>query len=261
MIVSACVSRSASRLRWFLRFLLRPLLNLRYHMQISGLDAIRHADDGRGVLFLPSHSALIDPLILYSLLPDYLPRPLADARQVDLPFIRRVIQPLRPIVINTALTKRREAVAAIRSALAEAASALQHGEHLLLYPAGRLTRDGREQLGANSGAYTVHQQAPACRVVLVRIRGLWGSSFSAARYGDHEMPFFLRVLLRGAIKLVANGLLFMPRRTVWVDFVEIQAHDLPAPSLGVLPFNNWLETFYNTKPQPTVQVSDFFWRT
>lgn len=259
--VRPCTQKFPDAARWFrllLRFVLRPLLALRYRIRAEGLEDVRRNDDGRGILFLPSHSALVDPLVLYSLLPDYLPRPFADARQVELPVVRSFIAPLRPIVIPDPKTHRRAALPHIRAALHEASEALNRGDALLLYPAGRLTRDGEEHLGANSGAHEVRNGAPGCRVVLVCIRGLWGSSFSAATCGQGQTPLFFRVLLDGLARLAANGLLFMPRREVRVRFVELSPADLPGT--GVLPFNRALEELYHAVPQPLEQVPDYFWK-
>ena len=63
---------------------LRLLLGLRYRVTATGLEAV----SGPGpILFMPNHPALIDPVILYSLLAKHAPRPLADERQLEGPMI------------------------------------------------------------------------------------------------------------------------------------------------------------------------------
>ena len=46
-----------------LRILLTAILSLRYRFDIIGLERLE-PKDRRGILFLPNHPALIDPLIL-----------------------------------------------------------------------------------------------------------------------------------------------------------------------------------------------------
>jgi hypothetical protein len=97
--------------------------------------------------------------------------------------------------------------------------------------------------------------APEARVVLIRIRGLWGSSFSyAARRGP---PSFAKALLRGALTLAANVVFFTPRREVEVEFVEPPA--LPREG-GKRALNAWLEAFYNEAERMPIAVPRFFWQ-
>ena len=66
----------------------RGLLRLRYTIEVEGLEAVRARDDGRPILFLPNHPALIDPALVYMSLAGFAPRPLGDERQVEQPVIR-----------------------------------------------------------------------------------------------------------------------------------------------------------------------------
>lgn len=255
-------------------WVLRRVLALRYRIDVQGLDAILRKPDNRPLLILPSHSALIDPIILYSLVLPLHPRALADQRQVDKPVIRDLLKVLRPIIIPSMSREGRGAGAAVREGLARAIEALRQGHHVLLYPAGRITRDGLDHVGSNSGAYSMYAAlcdehgaacVPGCRVVLARFRGLWGSRFSM---GDTALypagtvagekapsPLFVPVLLRGLWDVLRNGIFFMPPRPVHVVFEEAA---MPAPALGALAFNKVLEDFYNAEPQPRVAVPRHF---
>lgn len=264
--VSTASSKTFATTLFFaaLKCVLRVALSLRYRVRVEGLESLNaKPNDKRPVLFLPSHSALVDPLIVYSLLADYRPRAVADARQIDRPLIRTLTRPLRPLIMPDMQKDGRDAAGAVRQVLDQAAASLVQGEACLLYPTGRLTRDGLDRVGGNSGAFSLYSRVPQCRVVLIRIRGLWGSSFSYASghekrgKGSHA-PEFFRVLLRSIGRLFANGLLFMPRRTVRV--VVSEATRLPPPEAGVLAFNHVLETFYQAEAQPIVRVPAYFWR-
>ena len=66
----------------------RWALSLRYRFEVVGLEAIR-AKGRHGILFLPNHPALGDPVLMLSLLyGDFAPRSLADEYQIDRPIIR-----------------------------------------------------------------------------------------------------------------------------------------------------------------------------
>ena len=56
-------ARTIAMLNRFLRLLIRCLLWLRYRIRVRGLNRIA-PPDGRGVLFLANHPALIDPIMV-----------------------------------------------------------------------------------------------------------------------------------------------------------------------------------------------------
>lgn len=235
----------------FLVTLFRALLALRYRVTVTGLDAIE--DDGRPILFLPNHAALSDPMIVYSRLVRFAPRPLSDEAQVDRPIIRSIMRLVRPVTIPSLKDQGRGAAAGVKEGLTRCAAALEAGDNLLFYPAGGLTRDGREHLGANSGAHRLLEAAPECRVVLVRTRGLWGSSFSYAL----AKPDTLRGLATNALRLLANALFLMPRREVRITVEEVT--DLPVAA-GAKALNRYLEDWYEAEPETGALVPYYFWQ-
>src|SRR5438874_2737744 len=66
---------------------------------------------------------------------------------------------------------------------------------------------------------------PEANIVLVRTRGLWGSMTSCAPTGSK--PNFMRSLRIGGGLLLANLLLFMPRRRVDITVERIDRSQLP----------------------------------
>jgi long-chain-fatty-acid--[acyl-carrier-protein] ligase len=63
-------------------YVARPLIGLRYRIEVRGVEAIRQKGR-RGILFLPNHSSLLDPaFIVAHLYPSFQLRPLADEHQV-----------------------------------------------------------------------------------------------------------------------------------------------------------------------------------
>ena len=228
----------------------RVLLRLRYTIEVEGLEAVRARDDGRPILFLPNHPALIDPALVYTSLADFAPRPLGDERQVGQPLIRTLARLIGTISIPDLRREGRTAEGGVREALERVAGVLRSGGNVLLYPAGGLTRTGRERLGGNRGVYSLRGLVPDVRLVLVRTTGLWGSSFSWAR---GTAPEILKGLGRGMFKLLLNGIFFMPRRRVRIVVSE---PELPGQAEGTL--NEALEAFYNADMKPALAVPYHF---
>ena len=231
---------------------LRMLLGLRYRVTANGLDAI----SGTGpILFMPNHPALIDPIIVYSQLANYAPRPLADERQMQGPLGRLAARALRAVLIPDIMKDGTHARQGVEAGMQKVLDVLQAGDNVLLYPAGKIYRSARESLGGTSGAAMILQKMPGLRVVLVRTTGLWGSAFGYGATG--KAPHFGRVLLRGALAVCANLLFFTPRRPVTIEFVE--AEQLPR-SGDKRELNTWLEGFYNVAERPAQAIPHFFWQ-
>lgn len=234
--------------------LVRGVLRLRYKIEVEGLEAVRSRDDGRPILFLPNHPALIDPALVYASLADFTPRPLGDEHQVKQPVIRTLTRLIGTISIPDLRREGRTAESGVREALERVAGALRSGGNVLLYPAGGLTRTGRERLGGNRGVYSLRGLVPDVRLVLVKTTGLWGSSFSWAR---GTAPDILKGLARGALELLLNGIFFIPRRRVRIVLAE---PELPGHADGLRALNEALERFYNADAEPALAVPYHFLR-
>ncbi|NOY82150.1 MAG: AMP-binding protein [Kiritimatiellaeota bacterium] len=231
----------------------RLLLALRYRVTMRGLDAVARRGD-RGILFLPNHPALIDPIILLSRLTGrFAPRPLADERQVDRFPVRLLADRLRTIRIPDVVRERARGRSGVEAAVEQCIAALEAGDNVLLYPSGHVYRSRFEDLRGNTAVARILEALPNVRVVLIRTRGLWGSAFSHARGGP---PNVAAVLRKGVLRLLANGLFFMPRRRVVIDFDE--PGDLPrnAPREEL---NRFLEEFYNRDAEPNTYVPYSRW--
>ena len=241
-------------LRLLIRLILRGLLHLRYSIEITGRKKV--AEKGsRGILFLPNHPALIDPVILTTVLnKKFRPRPLADAGQVNRRFIRKIVNLTRPIIIPDLFTYGRSGRDVVVSALEEIVNGLKQGDNLIIYPSGRLYRGYREEIGGNSAVERIIKEMPDVRIVLVRTTGLWGSSFSRA---DGKIPTIKRHLKKYLFSVLANGIFFVPRRKVLVELIEPE--NLPRQA-GRLEINNYLEQFYNEKATPNTYVPYFWWQ-
>ncbi|HWQ10265.1 MAG TPA: hypothetical protein VN436_14190, partial [Holophaga sp.] len=71
-----------------LRSIARCALRLRYRIEVQGLEEVA-AKGTTGILFLPNHPALVDPVIVLSELHRrFAPRSLADKDQIGPPGVR-----------------------------------------------------------------------------------------------------------------------------------------------------------------------------
>ncbi len=227
---------------------------LRYRVRARGLQAVA-AKGTRGILFLPNHPALIDPIIIgVALLKTFRARFLADEEQIDRFFIRNLARQIGVIPIPDPGKGGLAARRAIQQGLARCVEALRNGDNVVIYPAGRIMRSRNENLQGNSAVRWILDQLPDVRIVLIRDRGLWGSGFT---YAHGCVPSVGQVLKKGIGALLACGVFFAPRRPVDLEFVE--ADGLPRGS-DREAVNRWLEEFYNADAPPATYVPYTFWQ-
>jgi long-chain-fatty-acid--[acyl-carrier-protein] ligase len=237
----------------FLFFMfVRFCLWLRYRVIVRGLREVQ-ARGKSGILFLPNHPALIDPVIVLSrLFPAFRARALADRKQIDRFFVRRLARRVNVLPIDN-LAEIGSDPQTVREVIARCVEALRAGDNLVLYPAGHLLRSCREDLGGNSGVETILRELPDVRVVLVRTGGLWGSEFS---WASGAAPKVSRVLRRGIGAMLTCGLFLMPRRQVSMELLE--PDDLPRGA-DRFTINRYLADFYNSDAQPNTFVPYTLW--
>lgn len=236
-----------------LHLLARVLISLRYRVRVRGLEDIR-SRGASSILFLPNHPALVDPLIVTTLLwPDFHVRPVADEGQAAKPLVGWLARRLRAVLVPDMTREGAAGVARAEESTRQGGRALRHGDNLLFYPAGRLMRSSREDLRGNSGVERLLREASDCRVVLLRTSGLWGSSFSRAN-GE---PGLLRDFWRNLEAIVCSAVFFLPRREVLIELYEPQ--DMPRNDSRI-NINRYLESYYNAVERPNTIVPLFPWQ-
>ncbi len=239
----------------FFAFFVRSLLRLRYRINWKGFDDL---EAGSKVLFLPNHPAEIDPVILASKLwPKFEPRPLAVEDFYYMPGVHALMKAMRalpvPNMIGAASEYKRRR---LQHTIDSAKEALKSGDNVMLYPAGRLMRDKVENLGANSAVYDILQEVPDVKICVVRTRGLLGSSF--AWYTQKQRPDLGKALKNGAKWILANLILFTPRRPLTIE-ARMVSDDFPRKG-DKLEINRWLENWYNEEgPEEISLVSYSLW--
>ncbi len=224
--------------RWMFWALFRVLFSQRYWVKLLGeSDVLKQPGP---YLIMPNHPAFVDPLlVLVKLWPAFQMRPLLLETNFNNPimapfgFMLRAIR--MPEIARASAIERQRAEAAV----AEIVEALKRGENIILWPSGRLSRDGSEKLGGARTAADVLAAVPNVTVVLARTRGLWGSRFS---FADKE-PFVLHALFTGIALWSSNLFFFAPRRRVTVTLEAFPADKRPEPTREAV--NRWLEQWYN----------------
>ncbi len=246
--------------------LTRLLLALRYRIRIQDTGGILSAaaadrdsqalgrNGKKGVLLLPNHPALIDPIILMAVLHRrFRPRALADENQIDRFFIRYMAKKAGVLPIPDIAKSGSQGREAIEQAVTALADYLKRGENVLLYPGGHAMRTRLEDLGGASAVERLLREVPDARIVLIRTRGLWGSSFSRA--GGQE-PNVAHNLSQGILSLLASGIFFAPRREVAIELYE--PDDFPRQA-GRRTINRYLEDFYNQDAPYNTYVPYTIW--
>lgn len=215
------------------------LLKLRYRIEVKGYEEIIKGDD-KGVLFLPNHPALIDPVILSTIIfKRFAPRPVADYSQANRKGFKKLISIVNPITIPDPKIAGPEGYKVIMDALNTAVSTLNEGKNMLIYPSGKMTFTGYEDIGGNCGVEYILKRVPDLRIVLVRTKGLWGSVFSRAYGKAPDVVSFVPTLIKA---LFLNAIFFIPKRDVLVEFHE--PFDFPKNG-DRKEINRYLENFYN----------------
>ena len=223
---------------------------LRYRVTVKGLDEVCRLYGRHGVLFLPNHPALIDPVIMSSVLwRRFHPRALVVEKQIRASVLKHFWRRLRilplPEMGVTGLSGYDAVVAQITCCI----EALKSGDNLLMYPAGRIYRSKMEKLRGNGGVARILTEDPQAKVVLVRTTGLWGSDFGRGK--GYQLTFG-QTLARHWKHVLLGGIFFMPRRHVTIEFVPRPA-DMPDGS-DKEHLNRYLESFYNVAMRPNTYV-------
>ena len=236
----------------FLVYFIRGILSLRYRVvfknEIPNIPTT-------GVLILPNHQALLDPVLLIAILyPKFKPRPLGDENRLRLKGFANAINAFRPISIPD-MDKNAEKRDQVFVAMDEVVKVLNNGENALVYPAGRVYRENKENLRANSAVEYLLKNAPQANVLLVRMNGFWGSDFSWAK---GTAPSFFSNFFKRVFGILANGIFFGPRRTITIEFSELPK-EFPREA-DKLTINRALENFYNAEKVENTYVPYVWWQ-
>lgn len=216
------------------------VVSLRYRIHVHASQDLQRL--GGPVLLLPNHPGFIDPALIFATFYRVLrPRTVLYEGNFPGPIRWLLIKLLRALSIPDLLRPSHEAHKRTERTLESVITELRSGENFVLWPSGRIQRDGVERLGAARALTDILREVPEVSIVLVRTCGVWGSMFSFARTG--KMPQLGRCLVDGILLLISNLLVFMPRRRIDITIELIDRRELP--ELNRDEVNRWFEARYN----------------
>ncbi|MEM1282460.1 MAG: AMP-binding protein, partial [Chlamydiota bacterium] len=233
-------------------------LKLRYRVKVKGLEDLNQETLNKpgGILFLPNHPAiLVDPAIVtISIWKKFVIRPIAIDYVYDTPVVNKLMLMLNALrVPNFDLSCNSLKVKKLEEEFNEIINGLKVNDNFLIYPAGQLKNSNKEVVGGHSGVYRVLKANPNVNVVLVRVKGLYGSIFS--RYYEGKTPDVMPALWWCFKEVIKNFIFFTPKRDVTVEF-QLAPDDLPIENSSRLEFNRYLENWYNQPDGLTKQEGE-----
>ena len=227
-------------LRWIVWFPGKILFWMRYRVTVFGTKEV-FSKPGP-YLILPNHPAYSDPPNLcIQLWPAFQFRPLALETNFRSPLLKPLAWLAEAIQIPDLEKASGEARERMREALDSIAVIVRSGKSVLIWPSGKLMRDGFERIGGASAVADLLTAVPETTVVLVRTRGLWGSMFSWAPTATR--PSLVPTLFRAAGMLLSNLLLFAPRRKITMTLEAFGTDERPPAER--LQLNKWMEAWFN----------------
>jgi acyl-CoA synthetase (AMP-forming)/AMP-acid ligase II/1-acyl-sn-glycerol-3-phosphate acyltransferase/acyl carrier protein len=224
----------------FLRYVGRPLTWLRYRVQVEGMEKLK---DLRGAaLVLPNHPGHIDPVLVMTQIGAEIPiRPLVVSfmyRPFYLNPLMRFIGALEvPDMVAHSHSAREQVEPLIRTVV----EGLDQGGKFLIYPAGKIERNGLEQIASTRAVPEILSQRPDTKVVLIRTVGVWGSMTTFAPTGRE--PSLPEKFVKALGILAANLIFFAPRRKIKMTIEIVDPQKLPGLTREKL--NPVLEEWYN----------------
>ncbi len=229
-----------SRIRRIILRIVRVLLKLRYRIDVEGLERLERLEGP--TLLLPNHPAYIDPaIVLAHMPPQIMTRPLVFTETYHIRALYPLMRLVDAVEVPDLRRGRRLEVKRTRALIESVTSDLDRGDSFLIYPSGRLQRENNEQIGTARAVHDILKRREDVNVVLIRIRGVWGSVFSCAPTGD--VPELRKIVLKGIPRLLGSLILFLPRREVTLT-IEVADTSYLA-SLSRAELNRHLEQWYN----------------
>ena len=245
-------------LEYIIAYVLRISLWLRYRIKVQGLEKLTpealHRDGG--VIFLPNHPTyFIDPIVsTLAVWPKFPIRPMVVEYMYYAPGIHWLMEfmdalPIPNFVTSSNSLKRKKSDQVFQTIIDE----LKLKKNFLVYPAGKVKHTALESIGGASGVHRILQEVPQANVVLVRMKGFWGSSFSRALTG--KAPSLSHALKEGLKIILKNLIFFTPRREI---IVELEPAPADFPYQGSrLELNKYLENWYNRPDGLSKQKGDY----
>ena len=147
---------------------LRRLLTFRYKVEIKGLE---HLDEKHSHLIMPSHVALVDPIVVFAFLRKQLPLcPIMTQKYYSNILLKPFFKMMGAVPVAE-FEKDQGTGDDAKVMMEKVSEALQQGKNMLLYPQGELARQGYQSIIGKKTAFYACQHAPKeTKLITVNIR-------------------------------------------------------------------------------------------
>ena len=222
--------------------LMKFLIRFRYHVNIEWLELL---DEKWSKIILPSHVALMDPLIMFAFLWDKKRlSPVVTEDYYNVPVLKQVFKSIWAIPIPdlTKNSKELDTSAIVKNIK----KALENDCNILLYPQWALARQGFQSIVGKKTAFLITQQAQKdTKILTVNIRWLRWSRSSRAWTG--KAPNLALFFLKWLWFILWNLFFFVPKRKVEIEIKDSTALLHKVEKKWLDAFNQELEKIYNAK--------------
>lgn len=236
--------------------ILKFLLWLRYSIDIKWLELLK-AEWSK--LILPTHVALMDPVILFAYLwAKKRLSPVVTEDYYEVPVLKWIFKWIWAICVPD-LTWDKAKTLNTDDIVKNITNALNSWNNILLYPQWALARQGFQSIVWKKTAFYATLWAPKdTKILTVNIRGLWWSRSSWAWTG--KAPNLALFVLKWLLFTIFNLILFIPKRKVEIEINDSTQQLHKIEKKWVDAFNQELEKIYNYKWEEKLNyLSGLFW--
>lgn len=222
--------------------LMKFFIRSRYRVNITWMELL---DEKWSNLILPSHVALMDPVIMFAFLWDKKSlSPVVTEDYFNIPVLKQIFKSIWAIPVPDLTKNSKELDASV--IVRNATEALENGRNILLYPQWALARQGFQSIVGKKTAFLITQEAPKdTKILTVSIRWLrWSRSSRAWTWKAPNLALFALKWLRF---LLWNLFFFVPKRKVEIEIKDSTALLHKVEKKWLDAFNQELEKIYNAK--------------
>ena len=236
--------------------LLKFLIKFRYRVNIKWLELL---DEKKANLILPTHVALIDPVIMFAFLWNKKAlNPVVTEGYYDVPVLKQLFDSVGAIPVPLLKGKEDKKLEA-SSIVKKIIQSLENKHNVLLYPQWTLARQWFQSIVGKKVAYLTSQQAPKdTKILTVNIRWLRWSRSSWAWTG--KSPNLALFALKWLRFVIANLFFFVPKRNVDIEIKDSTSILHKTEKKWLDAFNQELEKIYNEKWEEKIKyLSGLCW--
>lgn len=237
------------------------IFNLFHKTKHFNLDLIKEGGGIRGHLILSNHTSPIEGFMLGNFFYPYSEcSPVSVRDQYDNPTNHWLFVAARSIPIDAFSSGSYDLKENnLEITIKDIQKAVKEGRNVVIYPSGKLTTTGREELFGNSLLERLFKNGFRPPIILVRNTGFWGS-FLSCNY-HRRTPDIVTDGLVHWKRVFKNAFFFTPKRNLTFDFEK--PNDFPYEGNRV-QINDYLEKWFNAPfpdGEPATYTPAYFWQS